>query len=69
MSRQVAYYLIRPLSSNDKTIPTIHDWCDRCNSIRVSYLYAKNYWEELSDFMDLLYQIKKAGNILDSQKE
>ena len=57
------------LTKNIAFIPTIHDWCDRCNSIRVSYLYAKNYWEELSDFMDLLYQIKKAGNILDSQKE
>lgn len=46
---------------------TIREWCDRCSLIRISYLYAKNYWNDLSDFMELLYNMKKSEHLLDSQ--
>lgn len=48
---------------------TIREWCDRCNHIRISYLYAKNNWEELSEMMELLYNIKRSGQLLESQKK
>lgn len=57
------------LPKNTSFKPTIREWCDRCGFIRISYLYAKNHWEDLSDFMEMLYNIKKSGDLLDSQKE
>lgn len=48
---------------------TIREWIDKCAMIRISYLYAKNYWEDLSDLMELLYGIKKSGVLLDSKRE
>lgn len=48
---------------------TIREWIDKCTMIRISYLYAKNYWEDLSDLMELLYDIKKSGVLLDSKRE
>ena len=56
------------LPKNTSFKPTIREWCDRCGLIRISYLYAINHWDDLSDFMELLYTIKKSGDILDSQK-
>lgn len=57
------------LPKNTSFDPTIREWCDRCGLIRISYLYAKNYWNDLSDFMELLYNMKKSGHLLDSQRE
>lgn len=48
---------------------TIKEWCDKCNYIRISYQYAKNSWGELSDFMEMLFNIKKSATLFDSQKE
>lgn len=48
---------------------TVSEWCDKCKYIRISYLAAKNQWEELTPFIEMLYHIKKAGTILDSQKQ
>ena len=48
---------------------TIREWMDKCSMIRISYLYAKNYWEDLSDLMELLYDIKKSGVLLESKRE
>ncbi len=56
------------LPKNTSFEPTIKEWCDRCSLIRISYLYAKNYWNDLSDFMELLYNMKKTGYLLDSQR-
>lgn len=56
---------------NSKTVSfqnTIGEWCDKCNYIRMSYSAAKGYLNEAGEFFSMLYQIKKAGNILDSQK-
>lgn len=47
----------------------IREWTDKCGMIRISYLYAKNYWEDLSELMEMLYDIKKSGVLLDSRRE
>ena len=57
------------LPKNTSFEPTIREWCDRLGLIRISYLYAQNYWEDLSDFMRLLYNLKKSGHLLDSQRK
>jgi len=48
---------------------TIREWCDKCGYIRISYAAAKNYLDELSPFLGMLYNLKKSGTLLDSQKE
>lgn len=48
---------------------TIREWMDKCGMIRISYLYARNYWEDLSELMEMLYNIKKSGVLLDSKRE
>lgn len=57
------------LPKNTSFDATIREWCDRCNLIRISYLYAKNNWDELSEFMELLYNMKKSGQIIDFQRQ
>lgn len=42
------------LPKNISYTQTIKEWCDCTKSIRISYQYAKNYWEELSDLMAML---------------
>lgn len=61
---------------SNKTLPknisfdgAIREWTDKCGMIRISYLYAKNYWEDLSELMEILYNIKKSGVLLDSKRE
>jgi hypothetical protein len=48
---------------------TIREWCDKCGYIRIAYTAAKNYLDELGPFLNLLYGMKKAGTLLDSQKK
>ncbi len=48
---------------------TISEWCEKCQYIRISYAAAKNYLDELGPFLEILHSIKKAGQILDSQKQ
>lgn len=47
----------------------VREWCDKCDYIRISYLYAKNYWDDLAPLMEILYNLKKAGTLLDSQRQ
>lgn len=47
----------------------MNEWSDKCKFIRISYLYAKNSWGELSDFMSVLFGIKKSGNLIESERE
>lgn len=56
-------------SKNSSYDATIHEWCDKCNNIRISYAAAKNYLDELGPFLNLLHSMKKAGTLLDSQKK
>ncbi|WP_322181556.1 hypothetical protein [Neglectibacter caecimuris] len=48
---------------------TIREWCDKCGYIKISYAAAKNYLDELGAFLGMLYNLKKAGTLLDSQKK
>lgn len=48
---------------------TVREWCDKCSYIRISYAAAKNYLDELGPFLEILHAIKKAGTMLDSQKQ
>ena len=48
---------------------TIQEWCDKCRYIRISYIAAKNYLDDLGLFLGILYNLKKAGTLLDSQKQ
>ena len=47
----------------------VQEWCTKCKTIRMSYLCAENYWNDLKGFMNLLYSIKKSGSIPESQRE
>lgn len=57
------------LTKNVSFDATINEWCDKCNYIRISYAAAKNYLDEIRPLLEMLCMIKKAGAILDSQKE
>lgn len=48
---------------------TVREWCDKCQYIRISYPAAKNYLDGFSAFLEVLYNVKKSGVILDSQKQ
>lgn len=48
---------------------TIREWCDKCGLIRISYAAAKNQFGGMESFMEMLCSIKRAGTILDSQKQ
>lgn len=47
----------------------MREWCDKCQYIRISYPAAKNYLDGFSAFLEVLYNVKKSGVILDSQKQ
>ena len=47
----------------------IQEWCTKCKTIRMSYLCAENYWNDLKSFMNLLYSMKKSGVLPESQRE
>ncbi len=57
------------LPKNTAYEPTIQEWCDCAKKIRISYQYAKNNWEELSDIMSILFDIKKTGRLSDDKRE
>ncbi|MGI6689721.1 MAG: hypothetical protein ACOX63_02545 [Christensenellales bacterium] len=47
----------------------VREWINACRSIRISYLFARNHWEELSPLMELLYHMKRNGVLQDAQKQ
>lgn len=57
------------LPKNISYTQTIKEWCDCTKSIRISYQYAKNYWEELSDLMAMLYEVKRNGRLSDDKRQ
>ena len=57
------------LSKNITFDSTVREWCDKCGYIRISYAAAKNYLDDIAPFMEILYSMKKAGTLLDSQKQ
>ena len=48
---------------------TIREWCDKCGYIRISYAAAKIILMNLGHSSGMLYNLKKAGTLLDSQKQ
>ena len=56
------------LGKNISFDTTISEWKDKCDKIKVSFLYASNYWGDLSELMGMLAEIKKTGVFLDSSK-
>lgn len=56
------------LSKSVTFAETIRSWCDKIGQIRVSYLMAKNHLGAIEPFLKMLYDLKRAGNLLDSQK-
>ncbi len=66
----------RIIVASNKVLPknisysqTISEWCNCTKKIRISYNYAKNDWEELSDFMKMLYDIKKTGRLGEDKRQ
>lgn len=64
------------IAESNKVIPknitfanAVHEWCDKCDLIRISYDAVKNYLGEIAPFLEMLYSVKKAGTLLDYQKE
>lgn len=47
----------------------IQEWCTKCKTIRMSYLCAENYWNDLKGFMNQLYNIKKSESLPEDQRE
>lgn len=47
----------------------IREWCDKCDYIRVSYPAAKNYMIDIAPFLEILYNIKKSGVLMESQRQ
>lgn len=47
----------------------IEEWCNVCKNIKLSYLYAKSYWDDLGAFMEILYGIKKTGDLQENRRE
>lgn len=59
----------RVISKNISFDATIREWCDKCGYIRISYAAAKKYLDGLGTFLGALYDLKKAGTLLDSRKK
>lgn len=60
----------RVLSKNVTYRDTIAAWSDKISQIRIAYGVMKNNLdEEVQPFFEMLYQLKRANNLLDSQKE
>ena len=57
------------IAKNVSFANTIREWCDKCNYIRISFALAKNHFNGLEPFMEMLHNMKTAGVLLDSQKQ
>lgn len=57
------------IAKNISFTNVIREWCDKCNYIRISFALAKNHFGDIAPFMEMLHNIKKAGTLLDSQKQ
>lgn len=47
---------------------SIEGWANACKYIHISYLNAKNYWQELKPLMEALYDIKRKGELPDAKR-
>lgn len=56
------------LAKNTTYTETIRAWCDKISQIRLAYSVIKNYLDDGKEFYEMLRDLKKASNLLDSQK-
>ena len=66
---RIIYESNKVIQKNVKFSSTISEWCDKCSLIRISLAAAKNYLGDIVPLLEMLHSIKKAGTILDSQKQ
>ncbi len=57
------------LTKNATYQETIRAWCDKIAQIRLAYSVIKNELGDSRAFYEMLYNLKKANNLLDSQKK
>lgn len=57
------------ISKSNNFFVTISEWCEKCSNIKISFHASKNHLDELTPFMELLYDIKKSGSLIDSKKQ
>lgn len=57
------------LTKNSSYQETIRGWCDKIAQIRLSYSVIRNELGESKPFFEMLYNLKKANSLLDSQKK
>ena len=57
------------LTKNVSFDGTVHDWCDKCGYIRISYSAAKNDLNELAPFLEMLCKMKRAAGLAENQRE
>lgn len=46
----------------------IKEWIDKCKNIKISYLYAKNSWEDVSPLVQTLYDLVKLGQLPEAKR-
>ena len=56
------------LTKNVSYQDTINAWCSKMDQIRLAYSVIKNELGDSKEFFEMLYNLKKARNLLDSQK-
>ncbi len=56
------------LTKNTTYLETIRAWCSKIEQIRVAFSAIKNYLGDNKPFYEMLYNLKKANSLLDSQK-
>ena len=59
----------KTISKSTSFESTEREWCDKCQYIRMSYPAAKKHLDEFGKFLEILYDVKKSGKILDSNKK
>lgn len=57
------------LAKNTTYVDTIRAWNDKIGQIRLAYSVIKNNLDEGKEFYEMLRDLKKANNLLDSQKK
>ena len=57
------------LAKNTSYNETIRAWCDKISQIRLAYSVIKNDLDEGGEFYEMLRDLKRQNNLLDSQKK
>lgn len=66
---EIIDYSNKVLAKHITYIETIRAWCDKIGQIKLAYSVIKNNIEDGKEFYEMLRDLKKANNLLDSQKQ